>query len=141
MLTYGDGVANVNIERLVAFHRERGRLGTVTAVRPSSRFGELSIDQGLVKLFHEKPQVNQGWINGGFFVFDRAVLNMLVGDQDTLEDDLLTKLSTQGQLAVHQHDDFWQCMDTYREMELLNDLWRSDKAPWAIWKAPVANSR
>jgi len=134
MLTYGDGVANVNLDRLIAFHRQQGRLGTVTAVRPSSRFGELSIEQGLVSVFHEKPQVNQGWINGGFFVFKPSVLDMLSGDHDTLEDHLLAKLSRQRELAVYEHDDFWQCMDTYREMELLNGLWRTGKAPWATWK-------
>jgi glucose-1-phosphate cytidylyltransferase len=133
MVTYGDGVANVNIERLLAFHRSHGKLGTVTAVRPSSRFGELSIDQGLVKVFEEKPQVNQGWINGGFFVFNTSVLDFFSGDRDTLEDHLLARLSARHELAVYQHEDFWQCMDTYREMQLLNDLWSSGKAPWAIW--------
>jgi glucose-1-phosphate cytidylyltransferase len=133
LATYGDGIANVDIARLVAFHRARGRLATVTAVRPSSRYGELEIEDGYVKLFREKPQVHGGWINGGFFVFERAVLELIESDDETLEVGLLVKLAESEQLSVYQHEGFWQCMDTYREMQLLNELWRTGRAPWALW--------
>jgi glucose-1-phosphate cytidylyltransferase len=131
MVTYGDGVADIDIKDLAAFHRGHGKLGTVTAVRPSSRFGELSIEDGMVKVFREKPQVHEGWINGGFFVFEQQVLDLIAGDEGTLEQGLLVKLASMNELAVYQHSGFWQCMDTFREMELLNELWRNGKAPWA----------
>ena len=134
MVTYGDGVANVDLKNLFEFHKSQGKLGTVTAVHPSSRFGELSIENGVVKLFHEKPQVQGGWINGGFFVFQREVLDLIAGDAESLEQGLLGKLASMKELAVYQHQGFWQCMDTYREMELLNDLWRGNKARWAVWQ-------
>jgi glucose-1-phosphate cytidylyltransferase len=134
MATYGDGVANIDIARLRAFHKSHGKLATVTAVRPSSRYGELSIVDGMVQLFQEKPQVQEGWINGGFFVFEPEVLDLIEGDDETLEAGLLMKLSEKRQLAVYQHDGFWQCMDTYREMEMLNGLWNEDAAPWRVWR-------
>lgn len=134
MATYGDGVANINVPALLDYHRKMGKLGTVTAVRPSSRFGELGISNGMVSVFKEKPQVNEGWINGGFFVFEPAVLDLIRGDTETLEQGLLVQLADQGQLAVYQHDGFWQCMDTFREMELLNEMWRSGNAPWKSWE-------
>jgi len=133
MVTYGDGVADVDISRLLAFHEAHGKLGTVTAVRPSSRFGELSIQNDMVQVFKEKPQVGEGWINGGFFIFERAVLDLIKTDDESLEQGLLMKLASLKELAVYQHEGFWQCMDTYREMVLLNDLWQSNKAPWAAW--------
>lgn len=133
MTTYGDGVANIDITRLLAFHQSHGKLATVTAVRPSSRYGELSIADGMVQLFREKPQIQHGWINGGFFVFEPEVVDLIEGEDDTLEAGLLMKLSHQHQLAVYQHEGFWQCMDTYREMELLNVLWAEGMAPWKIW--------
>lgn len=131
MATYGDGVADIDVEALRAFHQGHGRLATVTAVRPSSRFGELAIEDGMVRVFKEKPQVHEGWINGGFFVFHRRVLDLVENDGSSLEADVLVKLAEMGELGVYQHPGFWQCMDTYREMEVLNDLWRSGKAPWA----------
>jgi glucose-1-phosphate cytidylyltransferase len=134
MITYGDGVADIDLDRLLEFHRGHGKLATLTAVRPSSRFGEVVIDNGLVQAFQEKPQVHGGWINGGFFVFERPVLDLIAGDDESLEQSLLTKLTGMQQLAVFQHDGFWQCMDTPREMDLLNDLWRRDKAAWAVWR-------
>lgn len=134
MVTYGDGVADVDINALLAYHKDHRKLGTVTAVHPMSRFGELSVDNGMVHVFREKPQVHEGWINGGFFVFQREVLDLIVGDDASLEQSLLVKLTSLKELAVYQHSGFWQCMDTYREMELLNDLWRTDNAPWAVWK-------
>jgi glucose-1-phosphate cytidylyltransferase len=130
MVTYGDGVANVNIDRLLACHRAHGKLATVTAVRPSSRFGELSLEGGLVKTFDEKPQVSNSWINGGFLVMHRSVLDLVEGDEDSLEKQLLIKLADRGQLGVYRHDGFWQCMDTLREMELLNKMWQSGDTPW-----------
>lgn len=134
LLTYGDAVASVNIKDVVAFHERHGKLGTVTAVHPSSRFGELSIEKNMVEVFQEKPQVNSGWINGGFFVFEQKVLDLITGDDDSLEQGLLVKLAEMKQLAVYQHDGFWQCMDTFREMELLNELWRTGETPWSVWQ-------
>jgi glucose-1-phosphate cytidylyltransferase len=130
MATYGDGVADINIPELIKYHRSKGKLATVSAVRPSSRFGELGIENGMVTVFREKPQVHEGWINGGFFVFEPQVLKMISGDKETLEQGLLSKLADQGQLAVYQHDGFWQCMDTFREMEILNEMWKSGNPPW-----------
>jgi glucose-1-phosphate cytidylyltransferase len=134
MVTYGDGVANIDITALQAFHWRSGRLGTVTAVRPSSRYGELDIEAGKVASLREKPQVGAGWINGGFFVFEPAVFDLIEDDGDPLETGLLSRLVERGQLAVHQHDGFWQCMDTYREMQLLNELWAAEHAPWKVWR-------
>jgi glucose-1-phosphate cytidylyltransferase len=134
MVTYGDGVADIDITRLMAFHEAHGRLGTITAVRPSSRFGEVVIDRGVVQAFAEKPQVQAGWINGGFFVFQPEVLDLLTGDEESLEQSVLEKLTAMKQLAVYEHHGFWQCMDTYREMEFLNDLWARDRASWAVWR-------
>lgn len=134
MVTYGDGVADIDIKRLLAFHEAHGKLGTITAVRPSSRFGEVMIERGVVRAFAEKPQVHAGWINGGFFVFQPEVLDLLTGDEESLEQSVLEKLTAMKQLAVYEHHGFWQCMDTYREMELLNDLWARDRASWAVWR-------
>lgn len=133
MVTYGDGVSDVNIKELLMFHEKHGKLATVTAVHPSSRFGELKIDKEMVTIFQEKPQVHEGWINGGFFVFEPGVLDLIKGDEESLEQDLLARLASMKELAVYQHQGFWQCMDTFREMELLNDMWKKGKAPWANW--------
>jgi glucose-1-phosphate cytidylyltransferase len=135
MLTYGDGVANVDIARLMKFHRSHGKLATMTGVRPSSRFGELVLDgDNQVLKFNEKPQVMEGLINGGYFVLNRKVFDYLrAEDNCVFEKEPLENLSTGGQLMVYRHDDFWQCMDTYREMELLNGLWKNNNAPWRIW--------
>jgi glucose-1-phosphate cytidylyltransferase len=133
LATYGDGVADIDIESLAAFHRRQGRLATVTAVRPSSRYGELAIEESRVTLFREKPQVAEGWINGGFLVLEPEVFDLIEGDSDTLETGLLARLVERQQLAVYQHEGFWQCMDTYREMQQLDDMWTRDKAPWRVW--------
>ncbi len=133
MVTYGDGVADVDIARLVSFHRHQKQLGAVTGVRPSSRFGELGVEDGMVRVFREKPQVHQGWINGGFFVFEAPVLDLIGGDEDSLEGGLLVKLAQRGELAMYQHEGFWQCMDTYRETQMLNEMWSSGNAPWNTW--------
>jgi glucose-1-phosphate cytidylyltransferase len=134
MVTYGDGVADVNISHLIEFHRRHRKLATVTGVHPSSRYGELSIENGMVKLFREKPQVHEGWINGGFLVLEPETLDLVEGDEESLEKGLLLKLSERGELAVFQHEGFWQCMDTYRELEMLNEMWQSGSAPWAKWR-------
>lgn len=133
--TYGDGVANVDLDGLLAHHVQSRRAATVTAVRPSSRYGELAIDGGRVTSFHEKPQVDDGWINGGFFVFQKRAFDRLRPDENvTLEEAVLETLATETQLAVYKHRNFWQCMDTYREMKLLNDMWESGRAPWQVWR-------
>jgi glucose-1-phosphate cytidylyltransferase len=134
MVTYGDGVANVDIRRLVALHARHGKLATVTAVRPSSRYGELCVENGMVRVFQEKPQLGAGgWVNGGFLVFEPGALDLIGGSDETLEAGLLAKLADAGELAVYQHEGFWQCMDTYRETELLNEMWRRNCAEWKIW--------
>lgn len=135
--TYGDGVADINLPQLLTFHRQQQRLATVTAVRPSSRYGEMAIDGGLVQSFREKPQVNDGWINGGYFVFEKQAFDHL-GNLDTLalETSVLEQLTNTKQLAVYQHHSFWQCMDTFREMEMLNTMWAKGEAPWHLWQQP-----
>jgi glucose-1-phosphate cytidylyltransferase len=133
LATYGDGVADIDLRALLERHASTGKLATVTAVRPSSRFGELSVLDGHVATFQEKPQVSNSWVNGGFFVMQRAVLDMIHDDQSTLESDLLPSLAGTKQLAVYQHTGFWQCMDTAREMDLLNKRWMRHAAPWCSW--------
>jgi len=134
MVTYGDGVSNVNLEDLLKFHRAHGRLATVTAVRPPARFGGLIFDGDLVSEFTEKPQIGEGWINGGFFVFEPAVFDYLDGDQSSLEADALERLAKDRQLAAYRHEDFWQCMDTLRDKRLLESLWQQGNAPWKVWE-------
>ena len=132
--TYGDGVSTVDLDKLLAFHRANGKQATVTAVRPPSRFGELEIEGNLIHSFNEKPQTGAGWINGGFMVFETAFLRSLPqGPELSLETGVLEDLAARKQLAVFPHDGFWQCMDTYREMQLLNEMWASGNAPWKTW--------
>jgi len=132
--TYGDGVADVDIATLLQHHRRSERLATVTAVHPSSRFGELAVEGDCVKTFREKPQVTDGWINGGFFVFEReAFAGTSDKDNVALETGVLEALAHTDNLGVYRHPGFWQCMDTYREMQLLNDMWASGRAPWQVW--------
>lgn len=133
MLTYGDGVSNIDLTQLLAFHRAHGRLATVTAVRPPARFGGLIFSGDLVTEFTEKPQIGEGWINGGFMVFEPAVLDYLKDDDSSLEADALEKLAADKQLVAFRHEAFWQCMDTMREVRLLENLWRSNSAPWKTW--------
>jgi glucose-1-phosphate cytidylyltransferase len=132
--TYGDGVADIDISKLLEFHRSHGKLATVSAVHPPSRFGELVIEDNFVKNFQEKPQTTEGWINGGFFVLERSVLDLIEGDETALEDKPLALLAQRQELAVYFHDGFWQCMDTYRELEVLNKLYNSGKAAWQVWQ-------
>jgi glucose-1-phosphate cytidylyltransferase len=136
MVTYGDGVGNVDINALLAYHRANGRLATITAVQPPSRFGELIIDDaGLVKEFAEKPQTSAGAISGGFMVFEREAIDRYIpSDADVmLEREPLSSLAADGELIAYQHDGFWQPMDTPRELQLLERLWDADEAPWKIW--------
>ena len=135
MLTYGDGVGNINIKELFEFHKSHGKIGTITGVHPPSRFGELSIKDYQVLKFAEKPQVREGLINGGFFVFKKEFFKYLWKEDNCyLEKEPLGRLTQEEELAVFPHDDFWQCVDTYRELEILNNLWRSKNPPWKVWK-------
>lgn len=134
LVTYGDGVADVDIKKLLAFHRSHGKIGTVTGVHPSSRFGEIIQKNKRVLRFYEKPQTREGIVNGGFFVFNKKFFKYLAaGDDCYLEGKPLENLAAEGQLMVYPHGGFWQCVDTYRELELLNDLWKSDNPPWKVW--------
>ena len=134
MLTYGDGVCNIDLQDLVRFHRSHGRLATVTAVRPPARFGGIIFDGDLVSQFTEKPQIGEGWINGGFMVLQPGVLDYIKGDDLSLESDTLEQLAADHQLAAYKHDGFWQCMDTLRDLRLLEHLWQSDQPPWKTWE-------
>jgi len=133
MLTYGDGVGNVDIGALVAFHKAHGRLATITAVRPPSRFGGLDLAGDQVREFSEKPQTGAGWINGGFFVFEPEVFEYLDSDGDILERRPLERLAEREQLMAFRHEGFWQPMDTLREKQLLEALWDRGEAPWKTW--------
>jgi glucose-1-phosphate cytidylyltransferase len=133
MLTYGDGVSNVDLQALVSAHRAHGRLATVTAVRPPARFGGIEFDGDRVNRFTEKPQAGEGWINGGFFVLEPEVLDYIDGDESSFERETLESLASEDQLVAYRHDDFWQCMDTLRDVRLLNQLWNDDQAPWRLW--------
>jgi glucose-1-phosphate cytidylyltransferase len=133
MLTYGDGVSNIDLTKLLAFHRSHGCIATVTAVRPPARFGGLVFDGHLVAEFTEKPQIGEGWINGGFLVCEPAILDYLQNDDTSLEADALEQLARERQLAAYRHEGFWQCMDTPRDKRLLENLWRENKAPWKVW--------
>jgi glucose-1-phosphate cytidylyltransferase len=134
LATYGDGVANVDIDAIIEHHLRSGKLATVTAVRPSSRFGELDIEGDSVTSFIEKPQTGEGWINGGFFVLNKKIFDDISLESNiTLEQGILESLAAASELGVYRHDGFWQCMDTYRELCLLEDYWQSGTAPWKTW--------
>lgn len=134
MLTYGDGVADVDIRALLAFHRQHGKLATVTMVRPPARFGGIEFDGNRVLRFTEKPQTGEGWINGGFFVLERRVLDYIDGDDTPWERAPLERLAAEGQLMAYRHEGFWQPMDTLREKRQLESLWESGRAPWKVWR-------
>jgi len=134
MLTYGDGVGDIDIKALVAFHRRHGHLATITAVRPPARFGGLTFEGDRVPVFSEKPQIGEGWINGGFMVLEPGVLDYLPNDEAVLERAALERLATDGELFAYKHAGFWQPMDTLREKQMLENLWGSGKAPWKVWK-------
>lgn len=131
MLTYGDGVADIDIGSLVDFHKKHGKLVTVSAVRPAARFGELEITDSQVTSFREKPQLEQGWINGGYFVFEPEFIDMIDGDSTLLEREPLETAAKQGELMAYLHHGFWQSMDTKREHQLLEKMWSEGRAPWA----------
>ena len=133
MATYGDGVSNVDLEALLRFHRSHGKLVTVTAVRPPARFGGLVFDGDQIVEFTEKPQVGEGWINGGFFVIEPAALDYIAGDDSHWEREPMERLAAEGQLMAYRHGDFWQCMDTIRDLRLLEGLYSSGQAPWKSW--------
>jgi glucose-1-phosphate cytidylyltransferase len=130
LLTYGDGIANVDIRRLIKYHESHGKLATVTAVRPPARFGGIQFDGDLVAEFTEKPQIGEGWINGGYFVFEPEVMDYIDGDDTLLEHEPLENLARDRQLVAYRHESFWQCMDTLRDVRLLESLWSSGKPPW-----------
>jgi len=133
MVTYGDGVCDVDLDALLAFHRKQGKLATVTAVRPPARFGELLFDGNLVAQFTEKPQIHEGWINGGFMILEPGAFDYLQERDCSLEIDALSQLAADKQLSAYRHENFWQCMDTLRDKRLLESLWDNDRAPWKVW--------
>ena len=130
LLTYGDGLSDVNLEALIKFHKSHGKLITMTAVHPVARFGELELDNDQVISFEEKPQLHEGWINGGFFVIEPEFLELIEGDEIMLEREPLVEAAKQGDLMAYRHEGFWQCMDTKRDHDLLNKLWNTNSAPW-----------
>lgn len=130
MLTYGDGVSDVDIAKLLAFHKSHGKIATLTAVRPPSRFGEMVMDGDKILEFKEKPRATDGWINGGYFVFNKQIFDYLAEDKTILERDPMERLARDGQMMAFKHDGFWQCMDTLRDKTLLEGLWNSGEAPW-----------
>ena len=132
MLTYGDGIADVDIDKQLKFHKDHGKMVTVTAVHPVARFGELELNQNKVISFKEKPQVNKGWINGGFFICQPEFFKHIKDDNTILEKEPLEKTAQLNQLMAYKHDSFWQCMDTKRDKDLLEELWNSDSCPWKI---------
>jgi len=133
MLTWGDGVSNINLLELLKFHRSHGKLATLSAVRPVARFGHLDLDDSRVVEFSEKPQAREGWINGAFFVLEPEIFDYIDGDDTHWEKEPLERLAREGQLMAYKHDSFWQCMDTLREKKYLENLWETNQAPWKIW--------
>jgi glucose-1-phosphate cytidylyltransferase len=133
MLTWGDGVADIDLDELLAFHRAHGKLATMTTVRPPARFGHLELDGDRVTEFSEKPQLGEGWINGAFFVLEPEVFDYVEGDDTQWEREPLERLAREGQLMAYRHTSFWQCMDTLRDKKLLEELW-SNGAPWRVWR-------
>jgi len=130
LLTYGDGVADIDVDALLRFHQSHGKMVTVSAVHPGARFGELDIQNHVVTSFKEKPQTTQGWINGGYFVIEPSFFDLIEGDETILEKEPLERVAQMGELMSYQHDGFWQCMDTKRDRDALEELWQSDYAPW-----------
>lgn len=134
MLTWGDGVSDVNLDDLLKFHRSHGKIATLTAVRPTARYGHLDLNGSRVLVFSEKPQAEEGWINGAFFILEPEVFDYIEGDETVWEREPLERLAMDGQLMAYKHDSFWQCMDTLREKHLLEKLWQSGNPPWKIWR-------
>jgi glucose-1-phosphate cytidylyltransferase len=134
MLTWGDGVSNVNLHSLLEFHRSHGKLATVTAVRPPARFGRIELSGNRVAEFSEKPQLGEGWINGAFFVVEPGIFDYIDGDDTQWEREPMERLARDGQLMAYQHTGFWQCMDTLRDKKLLESLWEKGDPPWKLWR-------
>lgn len=134
MLTWGDGVADVDLNKLLEFHRSHGKLATVTAVRPPARFGHMVFEGDQIREFSEKPQTAEGWINGAFFVLEPRVFDYIAGDDTQWEREPMERLAREGQLMAYRHSGFWQCMDTLRDKRLLQDLWDAGNAPWKTWE-------
>jgi glucose-1-phosphate cytidylyltransferase len=132
-LTYGDGVSDINITNLIAFHKRHGKIATVTAVEPGGRYGALGLDGNTVTGFLEKPKGEVGWINGGFFVLSPKVIDYIENDSTSWEGEPLSRLARERQMEAYRHHGFWQAMDTLREKNLLEELWKSGKAPWRTW--------
>lgn len=132
-MTYGDGVADVNIDELIKFHEEMGTVATLTAVRPEGRFGIIDIENNLARSFREKRGEDMGWVSGGFMVLEPVVFDYIEGDATTFEHEPLEKLAQEGELSCYKHSGFWQCMDTMRDKDRLEDLWKSSSAPWKLW--------
>ncbi|GET36485.1 glucose-1-phosphate cytidylyltransferase [Microseira wollei] len=139
MATYGDGVSDVNLQDLLAFHKSHGKLVTLTVVHPPARFGHLELDGDQVTEFSEKPQTREGWINSGFFVLEPEIFDYIDGDQTSWEKEPLERLAKEGQVMAYQHTSFWQCMDTIRDKKLLETLWQTGKAPWKMWEEENGN--
>ena len=133
LVTYGDGVSDIDLAALVRFHREHGRLATLTAVRPPARFGGLELDGDRVARFTEKSQAGEGWINGGYLVLEPRIFDYLEGDNASLEVDGLERVAADGELMAFKHHGFWQCMDTLRDLRLLESLWKGGAPPWRVW--------
>ena len=132
-MTYGDGVADVNVTELIDFHKAHGRLATVTTVKPPARFGRIAFDGDAVTTFLEKPEESDGWINGGFFVLNARALDYVEGDDTIWEREPMERLAAEGQLVAYRHEGFWQCMDTVRDLRFLESLWADGDAPWKVW--------
>jgi glucose-1-phosphate cytidylyltransferase len=133
MLTWGDGVSDIDITKLIEFHKKHGKLCTMTAVRPPARFGHLEMDGDAIVEFSEKPQTGEGWINGAFFVCEPEIFDYIDGDTTAWEREPLERLAKDGQLMAYRHESFWQCMDTLRDKQHLQALWDSGQAPWKVW--------
>jgi glucose-1-phosphate cytidylyltransferase len=133
MMTWGDGVSDVDLNELLEFHRSHGKLATLTAVRPPARFGLLDLKGEQVVQFEEKPQLKEGWINGAFFVLEPGVFDYIEGDMTQWEREPLERLAADGQLMAYKHTSFWQCMDTLRDKKLLESLWQREHPPWKVW--------
>jgi glucose-1-phosphate cytidylyltransferase len=133
LMTYGDGVSDVDLKALVKFHKEHGKVATLTSVQPDVRFGMLEMEDECVKAFREKDQEDAGWINGGYMVFQPEIFDYLDGDETILEREPLETLAKTDELMAYKHDGFWQCMDTQRDKQLLEELYNTDRAPWRSW--------
>ncbi|HEX3239251.1 MAG TPA: glucose-1-phosphate cytidylyltransferase [Solirubrobacterales bacterium] len=134
MLTWGDGVSDIDFDKLLEFHRSHGKLATLTAARPPARFGALELNGDQISEFSEKPQIGEGWINGAFFVLEPEIFDYIPGDSTQWEREPLERLAADGELMAYRHHSYWQCMDTIRDRRLLEELWNTGRAPWATWE-------